>query len=78
MMTVTSKQEAWNKVNEIFPTDYEQDMGSSDRAGYPSIGAPLRATTTTTSATWVAAWRSTGQQPPAHRQHLHRGARHVR
>ncbi len=35
MMTVTSKQEAWNKVNEIFPTDYEQDMGSSDRAGYP-------------------------------------------
>ena len=34
-MKVTSKQEAWNKVNEIFPTDYEQDMGSSDRAGYP-------------------------------------------
>ena len=33
-MTVTSKQEAWNKVNEIFPTDYEQDMGSSDQAGY--------------------------------------------
>ncbi|MEY8418869.1 hypothetical protein AALA83_06245 [Oscillospiraceae bacterium 44-5] len=35
MMTVTSKQEAWNKVNEIFPTDYEHDLGSSDRAGYP-------------------------------------------
>lgn len=34
-MTVTSKQEAWSKVNQIFPTDYEQDMGSSDRAGYP-------------------------------------------
>lgn len=34
-MKVTSKQEAWNKVNEIFPTDYEQDLGSSDRAGYP-------------------------------------------
>ena len=34
-MKVASKQETWNKVNEIFPTDYEQDMGSSDRAGYP-------------------------------------------
>lgn len=34
-MTVTSKQEAWNKVNEIFPTDYEQDMASTSRAGYP-------------------------------------------
>lgn len=34
-MTVNSKQEAWNKVNEIFPTAYEQDMGSSERAGYP-------------------------------------------
>lgn len=34
-MTVTSKQEAWNKVNEIFPTDYEQDTASTSRAGYP-------------------------------------------
>lgn len=34
-MKVTNKQEAWNKVNEIFPTDYEQGLGSSDRAGYP-------------------------------------------
>ena len=34
-MKVTNKQEAWNKVNKIFPTDYEQDLGSSDRAGYP-------------------------------------------
>ena len=34
-MTVTSKQEAWNKVNEIFSTDYEQDMASTSRAGYP-------------------------------------------
>lgn len=23
---VTSKQDAWNKVNQIFPTDYEQDV----------------------------------------------------
>lgn len=34
-MTVSSKQEAWNKVNQIFPTDYELDMGNSNRAGYP-------------------------------------------
>ena len=32
---VTSKQDAWNKVNQIFPTDYEQDMQSSTSAGYP-------------------------------------------
>ena len=32
---VTSKQDAWNKVNQIFPTDYEQDVQSSTRAGYP-------------------------------------------
>ena len=29
---VTSKQDAWNKVNQIFPTDYEQDVQSSTRA----------------------------------------------
>ena len=34
-MKVTSKQEAWNKVNEIFPTDYAKDEHSSNRAGYP-------------------------------------------
>lgn len=34
-MKVTSKQEAWNKVNEIFPTDYVKDEHSSSRAGYP-------------------------------------------
>ena len=32
---VTSKQDAWNKVNQLFPTDYEQDVQSSARAGYP-------------------------------------------
>ena len=32
-MKVTSKQEAWNKVNEIFPTDYAKDEHSSNRAG---------------------------------------------
>lgn len=33
-MKVTSKEEAWRKVNEIFPTDYEKDEASSLRAGY--------------------------------------------
>ena len=33
--TMTSKALAWNKVNEIFPTDYERDDASSERAGYP-------------------------------------------
>lgn len=30
-----TKQEAWDIVNRIFPTDYEQDEASSQRAGYP-------------------------------------------
>ena len=30
-----SAEEAWNKANEIFPTDYAKDEGSSQRAGYP-------------------------------------------
>lgn len=30
-----STAQAWNKVNEIFPTDYEHDSDSSKRAGYP-------------------------------------------
>lgn len=34
-MTVTSKEQAWNEVNKIFPTDYEQDLSSTSRAGYP-------------------------------------------
>lgn len=32
--TVKSMEQAWKKVNEIFPTDYEKDEGSSERAGY--------------------------------------------
>lgn len=32
---VKSAEEAWNKANEIFPTDYAKDEGSSQRAGYP-------------------------------------------
>lgn len=32
---VTSKKEAWEAVNRIFPSDYSKDMGSSERAGYP-------------------------------------------
>lgn len=34
-MKVKSMNEAWSKANEIFPTDYEQDNKSSERAGYP-------------------------------------------
>ena len=33
--TVQSATEAWNKANEIFPTDYERDAGRSSRSGYP-------------------------------------------
>ena len=32
---VASREEAWQKANEIFPTDYEKDEVSSERAGYP-------------------------------------------
>ena len=33
-MIVNSKAQAWEEVNKIFPTDYEKDEGSSQRAGY--------------------------------------------
>jgi hypothetical protein len=33
-MTVTSREQAWLEVNKIFPTDYEKDYASSERAGY--------------------------------------------
>lgn len=33
-MTVRSKQEAWNKVDVIFSTDYIKDDVKSERAGY--------------------------------------------
>ena len=32
---VASREEAWKKANEIFPTDYEKDEAASARAGYP-------------------------------------------
>lgn len=38
---VTSKQEAWETVNNIFPTDYNEDMSSTARAGYPVYRSPL-------------------------------------
>ncbi|MDR3148881.1 MAG: hypothetical protein LBT88_02525 [Oscillospiraceae bacterium] len=34
-MIVTSREQAWEEVNKIFPTDYEKDEGSSQSAGYP-------------------------------------------
>ena len=33
-MTITSREQAWLEVNKIFPTDYEKDYASSERAGY--------------------------------------------
>lgn len=33
-MKVKSRQEAWNKANVIFPTDYIKDETRSERAGY--------------------------------------------
>lgn len=33
-MKVTNRSEAWKEVNKIFPTDYEKDEASSQRAGY--------------------------------------------
>lgn len=33
-MTVNSREAAWQKVNEIFPTDYEKDTRASIAAGY--------------------------------------------
>lgn len=41
-MKVANKQEAWNKVNEIFPTDYIKDEHSSIRAGYPVYPCPAQ------------------------------------
>ena len=35
MIKVKNYSEAWEIVNEIFPTDYDKDEESSQRAGYP-------------------------------------------
>lgn len=34
-ITANGREEAWERVNELFPSDYEKDSRSSDRAGYP-------------------------------------------
>ncbi len=34
-MKANSIKEAWELANEIFPSDYEHDVSSSERAGYP-------------------------------------------
>lgn len=34
-MTVTSIKAAWDEASKIFPTDYEKDCVSSEKAGYP-------------------------------------------
>ncbi|MEG1388919.1 MAG: hypothetical protein RSD07_01030, partial [Angelakisella sp.] len=33
-MKVANIEQAWAEVNKIFPTDYEKDEASSQRAGY--------------------------------------------
>lgn len=35
MITVNSKQEAWNMVNSLIDWDYEQDVRGTEIAGYP-------------------------------------------
>lgn len=39
--TVNSISAAWAKVNEIFPSDYNKDEASSERAGYNVYRSPL-------------------------------------
>ncbi len=34
-MKTTSREKAWDKANEIFPTDYSKDEQSTARAGHP-------------------------------------------
>ena len=34
-MTVKTIEEAWEAANKLFPTDYQKDEESSQRAGYP-------------------------------------------
>lgn len=34
-MIVKTKKEAWQKADELFPTDYVKDDAASERAGYP-------------------------------------------
>lgn len=33
--TIKNRDEAWKKAAELFPTDWEEDTNSSNRAGYP-------------------------------------------
>ncbi|MCU7522815.1 MAG: hypothetical protein HF312_21700, partial [Ignavibacteria bacterium] len=35
MIKVTSKEQAWEEANKLFPTDYAKDEQSSKNAGYP-------------------------------------------
>lgn len=47
--TVKTKEEAWNKANELFPTDYEQDSRATDNAGYP-----IYQSTSLTNGSWIS------------------------
>lgn len=46
---VRTREEAWNKANELFPTDYEQDTAASQRAGYP-----IYTSTSETNQSWIS------------------------
>lgn len=37
-----SRAEAWKRVDEIFPTDYEKDVCTSNRAGYPIYNSTVK------------------------------------
>lgn len=42
MIVVRSKEEAWSKADEIFPTDYIKDDRSSENAGYDIYKSTLK------------------------------------
>ena len=42
MIVVISKEEAWSKADEIFPTDYIKDDRSSENAGYDIYKSTLK------------------------------------
>ena len=48
-MKVQSKDEAWYRVNEMFPTDYEEDSPASRIAGYPIYKSTVKG-----CAAWIS------------------------
>lgn len=42
-MKATTRKQAWEMVDEMFPTDYNKDEKSSERAGYDVYRSPINA-----------------------------------